>query len=99
MRCFRHVAAAAAAVALVTGPAAAADKKKDGEKLVCKSSPDTTSRITRTRVCRTREEWAQEELARRHDAEQGLANTRFREAEADIFRRAVGEAGGRARGD
>lgn len=54
------LAAALAAATLMSGAALAADPAKPEapkEKKICKYEGDTTTRISRKRVCKTQEEW------------------------------------------
>jgi hypothetical protein len=95
MRNFNILAAAGAAV-LLGGTALAGSKAENPDKVICKYEGDSTSRISRTRVCRSRAEWAMEAEARRRDAEQGIENAARRTELQNTYRNNVSENSGSA---
>lgn len=75
---FWMVAAASAAAFLATGPAVAGKKdepKADGDKMVCHVETLSGSRIANRKTCHTKDEWAQIERERHHDADDAKENT------------------------
>ena len=77
---------AAGAAVLLSGPAPAAKKPVDPDKVVCKTESDSASRINHRRVCRTHREWRMEKEERLRDAERGLENTYRRTLKAPARR-------------
>ena len=93
-----NVLTAIGAAILLSSAASAGKKAEDPSKVVCKYEGDSTSRISRTRVCHTRAEWAMEAELRRRDAEQGLDNTNRQRELGNTFRNNVSESGMAPRG-
>ncbi|MFL6844227.1 MAG: hypothetical protein ACJ8ER_05025 [Allosphingosinicella sp.] len=92
------VLAASAASLLGTAPAIA---KSEGAKpakvhMVCRISGDSTSRISRTRTCHSKEEWAQIDQERLRDTERGLDDTNHARQQMDTFRNTAAETAPRA---
>lgn len=85
------LAAAAAAAVLLSSAASAGKKPVNPDKIVCRYEGDTTSRISRTRVCHTVAEWAAEDAQRRRDTELGLDTTGRKRELGNTFRNNVGE--------
>ena len=88
-----NVMAAVGAAVLLTGAATAGEKPQDPNKVVCTYEGDSTTRISRKRICHTRAEWAMEMEARRRDAEQGLDSTGRQRELGNTFRNNVSESG------